>query len=410
MSSDDGEFEISDWVSLTRISEDGAKKLEKFSITDLATLKLFRETDVEALKLTLADSLRFRDGINRLHKVSDVPPPLLDDKGNPLASPVYKAQATLDNATDPDAKAYSLREVERLLAGKEALAAASGVVQKPASSGTLTGASSGASSSVSGISALSALLAGSSSAVPNPSSVLASLASLLAPSTASSSNEIRDLMRDLLNVDSSTTNSRGEKALLPINFLSCVRGSQDSDEVIHSGKGLNLVLQASNKRVSPEKLTVGQWVGANSRILEKLISSGKLSPSQITDYLVYNRKIGDLLQLFTPGSVFLLDHNHRLEVNENDSTRWCDVDATLQDVHLTKRNPVQSENAASKYASTSSRRHGRRGVCWAYNTSEGCPNTRDRCKYEHSDSGERTSRSSGNTERAPRFQKGAAPV
>ena len=47
MSSDDGEFEISDWVSLTRISEDGAKKLEKFSITDLATLKLFRETDVK---------------------------------------------------------------------------------------------------------------------------------------------------------------------------------------------------------------------------------------------------------------------------------------------------------------------------------------------------------------------------
>jgi hypothetical protein len=257
---------------------------------------------------------------------------LIDDKGNIVPKPVPVKLPTAE--VDPDAKTYSLREVERLLAGKEAVAAGAGVVQKPESSG------------ISGVNALVTLLAGSSGvagASGGSSNLLASLAALLAPSAGSPASDVRDLMRDLLNIDTTTTNSRGEKALLPVNFLLCVRGSQDSDEVIHSGKGLNLVLHASNKRVSAEKLSVGQWVGANARILEKLISMGKLSPSQITDYLVYNRKIGDLLQIYTSGSVFLLDHNHRLEVNEDDEIRWCDVDATLQNAHLSRKNVASSD-------------------------------------------------------------------
>jgi hypothetical protein len=388
------EFAIADWISLTRISEEGARKLDKFQISDLATLMLIREQDVDTLKFSFADSLRFRDGIAKLHEVGDVKPPLIDDKGNIVPKPVA-VKSTPE--ADPDAKTYLLRDVEHLLAGKEAIAAGAGVVQKPESSG------------LTGVNALVSLLGGASGAggaTGGSTNLLALLAALLSPSAGSPSSDVRELMRDLLNIDTTATNSRGEKALLPVNFLSCVRGSQDSDEVIHSGKGLNLVLHASNKRVSAEKLSVGQWVGANARILEKLISSGKLTPAQITDHLVYNRKIGDLLQIYTSGSVFLLDHNHRLEVNENDDIRWCEVDATLQNAHLSRKNVQSSDVVSGKTNAPTNRRNSRKGVCWAYNTAEGCPNAHDRCKYEHSDSGERTPRSSGAYERAPRFQKG----
>ena len=120
--------------------------------------------------------------------------------------------------------------------------------------------------------------------------LLSSLTALLTKPEAASSNVggVRDLMQDLLNLDGAPTNSRGEKTLLPIHFVSCIRGTHDSEETIHSGKGLNLILQTSNKRVTPEKLSQGQWIGANSRILGKLMSSGKLSPAQIVDYLDYS--------------------------------------------------------------------------------------------------------------------------
>ena len=300
----------------------------------------------------------------------------------------------VEKSADSDAEVYSLNDVERLLAGKEAVSAGGGVEAKGSDS-----------SGLSGVVSLMSVLAGGSS---KSSSVLASLAALLSPASGSGASDVRELMRDLLNVDDPTTNSRGEKALLPMNFLSCIRGSQDTDEVIHSGKGLNLVLQASNRRVTPEKLSVGQWVGANARILEKLMSSGKLSPSQITDYLVYNRKIGDLLQLFTSSSVFLLDHNHRLEINENDDTRWCDIDATLQSAHLKRKDASSTDSSAGSKPVNSNRRNSRRGVCWAYNSQEGCPNSLDKCKYDHMDSGDKSARSSGQSERAPRFQKGGA--
>jgi hypothetical protein len=42
------------------------------------------------------------------------------------------------------------------------------------------------------------------------------------------------------------------------------------DEILHSGKGLNLVLQFSLKHVTPERLTVGQWTAAKLPNLEKV--------------------------------------------------------------------------------------------------------------------------------------------
>jgi hypothetical protein len=403
MSSVDGEFDFLEWLSLTRISESGAKKLISEQVGDLETLMLLRESDIELLHMSLPDAVRFRAGINKLHVI--VMPPLLGEDGQPLPKPlpVVDVKSSLDSKSSEE-KIYSLKDVEKLLAGGRAVSA-----------GGSPGASASTQPSV--VSTLTALL-GASSITPAPSVPQADigsiLLSMLAKSAGSSSSpatpDVRELLKDLLNLDGPLVNERGEKALLPIHFLSCVRGTQESEELIHQGKGMNLVLQTNTKRCAPEKLTVGQWTGANARILEKLITSGRLSPGQISDYLEYNRKIGDLLQLFVPSSVFLLDHNHRLEVHHDAKRRWNEIDATLQSSHLRRKDAVVADSTFNKSApsssnAASSQARRRRGVCYAYNSPEGCREGKDRCRYEHVESSDRYPRASGVPERAPRFQK-----
>lgn len=238
------------------------------------------------------------------------------------------------------------------------------------------------------------------------------LSSLLGDSGDATVACIRELMRELLNVDTdaSATNSKGEKALLPVNFLSCVRGTQDSEDLIHSSKGVNLVLQSTLNRVKPEKLTTGQWVSANARILFKLISEKKLSSQQLEDYLEYNQKIGDLLQIFTPSSVFLLDNNHRLAIHQKPSKCWADIDSTLEIAHLKKKDDssgslyVSAAAGAAKSTSSGASSGSRRTTrpCWMYNSEEGCSYGRN-CRYDHVDGDRRPQRASF-YEKAPRFQ------
>jgi hypothetical protein len=214
-------FDVPEWISKTRISEAGAKILDKNLIHDLDTLLLFRESDVEFLRLSLPDALRFRAGIAKLHQVRDLPV----DSAKP-AKPVTPAKPAVKvpfkpvvEEVDSDPKLYSLKEVERLLAGKTAVLAG-----KAVNASTVKSESSEATGgNLNNLTALVSLFTGAATATP-AASLLSSLAAFFSASAgASGSTDVRDLMRDLLNVDGTPTNSRGEKTLLPIHFLSCVR-------------------------------------------------------------------------------------------------------------------------------------------------------------------------------------------
>ena len=132
MSESHEEFDFKEWIALTRISDAGAKKLEAALINDLETLLLFRESDAESLRLPIGDGLRFRNGLLKLHTVSDIPPKLETDTG-------FRPIITVD--PDHDEKVYSLRDVEKLLAGKQAVAAGNSK-EKPVTSDSSTIASS----------------------------------------------------------------------------------------------------------------------------------------------------------------------------------------------------------------------------------------------------------------------------
>jgi hypothetical protein len=368
--SGDEEFDVGAWFSKIRLTVAATTKIRGSQIEDLDTLLLLRESDIDAIKLGLGDSIRLRAGISALQaKYNTIP--LLKDEPNVIGSekvpPVVKKVVDLTL----DVPKYSQRQVEELLAGRAAVESGSGVTGVKASP-----------------------------------SVFGSLST--DPAVAC----IRELMRDLLGVDGSATNAKGEKALLPINFLSCVRGTQDSEDVVHSAKGMNLVLQTNLRRVTPDKLTPGQWIAANSRILSKLIDEKKLSSVQIEQYLEYTRRIGDLLQIFTASSVFVLDNHHRLEQHQTGDSMSL-INCTLQNSHLKKKDEsVASLHYSAAAAAKSSAGNGggsaRRGAvrpCWMYNSDDGCPYGKS-CRYDHVDGESRAQRFS-NVEKAPRFQNKA---
>jgi hypothetical protein len=378
-----GVFDLKGWCMASKITDGGIKKIEANAIDDVTTLCLFRDEDIDLLKLSAGDALRFRLAVSKLKLIMDTPPKL---ENTPDVKDIKDVKEKSPELITSE-RLYTAEEVQKLLAGKDAVALGA------------TGVTVGETTAI--------LSTGSSGLLPKDS-----LSSLLGKSS-STVDEVRNLMRELLNMDDTPLNAKGERVLLPIHFLSCVRGTQDKDEVIHSGKGLNLVIQTNTKRIGPEKITTAQWVSANARILDKLITSGRLTSSTLSDYLDYCRKIGDLLQLYTPSSVFMLDNNHRLEVHETIGKRWNDIDATLQNAHLKRKESDQVFNSRSNAnvrsdSASVSRRGPMRHVnspCWAFNSPEGCRFSKDKCKYDHVESSDRDR---SLRERAPRFQKNAS--
>jgi hypothetical protein len=115
---------------------------------------------------------------------------------------------------------------------------------------------------------------------------------------------------------------------------------------------------------------------------------------ELAAYLDYLRKIGDIMVNYTTASVFLLDHEHRFEVLEENKLDNA-IDLTLSLNILKKRdtsitagsNTVSrvSSNAASSSTSTQGQRIARKTtvICWQFNQPNGCAYTPN-CRFVHS--------------------------
>jgi hypothetical protein len=188
----------------------------------------------------------------------------------------------------------------------------------------------------------------------------------------------------------STVTTAGElkakKLYLIPDFITSSTGrymrDNDEDELV-TKKGLSFKLQGK-KKLDPEEVSIPQWLSANILILEKLIPT--LTTEQVKDYFKYTREIGDLLQIYTSASVFLLDDHHRHEVFEED-IRWKDIGGNLERFYL-ERKKGNGGNAGSSATSSSSgssgaaakpKRNRFNHPCTRFNTKEGCDN--DQCKF-----------------------------
>jgi hypothetical protein len=385
------EFDVTAWMVKAAISIGGQKKLEVAEIKDELSIELLDEVTLASIKLAPGDAIKFRKAQSTWLKAKDVIPTLETD--NPTL------QEAKDKANGVNPGLYTLEQFAKFLAGKPDIEQKStkasgfmfGGVKLPSPSVKIlpdNGEYGPRSDQVQG------------TPLQQPPSDLASLS--------------RNLMRDILCIDDCTTNSRGEKPLLPVNFVSTPRGIIiDHDQVVTADKDGKLLIKPNKHKPTADKLTVGQWVGANSRILSKLIP--KLSAQDLMDYLDYCRKIGDLLNQFTTSSVFILDNDHRIEVNQTAGKRWNDIDSHLE-IYTLRRKDEHVHGSNSSYSPASvgggqNRNNSRRpqsqggnqnrpklagGLCWDFNSLEGCFYG-DKCRYIHAES-------ASNPQRAPRFQ------
>jgi hypothetical protein len=73
--------------------------------------------------------------------------------------------------------------------------------------------------------------------------------------------------------------------------------SDADEELMKTDSGASIYLSHPQSKVQPEKLTQGLFLGANARILARMIPN--LTPG-VAIYLDYLRMLGDLLVNYTP--------------------------------------------------------------------------------------------------------------
>jgi hypothetical protein len=189
----------------------------------------------------------------------------------------------------------------------------------------------------------------------------------------------------------------------------------DIEEQVVSSGG-KLVVKPINKKPTADQLTAGQWIAANAIILSRLFS--RFSTQQLCDYLDYERKIGGLMQLFTHSSVFILDNEHRIDVHKYGG-KWNKINPIMVASILKKKDEssLPAGMSTGGYRGVSSAtsvqlprrssgaigpgRMGGGGICWAYNSAEGCTYGTT-CRYRHVESSR--NRPVGPAERSPHFQ------
>jgi hypothetical protein len=164
----------------------------------------------------------------------------------------------------------------------------------------------------------------------------------------------------------------------------------EDEELLKTEGGTSLYLGNSPREIQPEKLNAGLFLGANARILARIIPN--LTPG-VSMYLDYLRMIGDLLVNYTPQSVYVLDHLHRYEMVERNQ-QINQIDPTLSLNTLKKKEVSNHGTGATSSKSVSSagksqsntkndfkQTYGELPICWQFNQPEGCKFSN--CRYIH---------------------------
>jgi hypothetical protein len=132
---------------------------------------------------------------------------------------------------------------------------------------------------------------------------------------------------------------RGEKPLLPVDFVSVIPGVIPGEEdILNQSNGIELVIRSvGSKNLTPDKLSSGQYLEAANTILQILLPT--FTTSELVDYVEYQRQVGCYLQIFSVGSVFLLDHAHRKNVFYK-KHKWNAIDQCLSTGTLKQKTDV----------------------------------------------------------------------
>jgi hypothetical protein len=326
-------FSFDEWLSDVGLSENGVKCIVRAELTDLKALLLVNVSDVlDELKLSLGDRGKLKYNLEALkaeHSELYTPVKIAKQVKPPPEREDLKKSDLGSGAGNENEQKYSIVEVTALLESQRLN------LQDPDQTG-LKNVESAALNSL-------------------PGRRPPFLGQVTTRSLARDSQLSRrakayagPLVSDLLATnDSSTDKTRGEKPpFLPCNFVSYLRGQHpDEESIVQSVNGTDLILRDNLKRPSPDKITTGQYTEASHRILRLLAPT--LSEDEFDEYLEYMCQVGILLQTFTVGSVFALDHLHRQDVHYK-GRLWDNINQTLQIAILKKKDDASNFISSQK--------------------------------------------------------------
>ena len=183
-------------------------------------------------------------------------------------------------------------------------------------------------------------------------------------------------LSELLSDDNNTVPVTG-KPLYPCDFVGGP-SFPDRDTTVCAQGTSRLVLRAGRNHVTPEQLTLAQWVSANARVMSRLIREGSLTgQDELCSYLDFIESVGNYAQVNTTASVMLYDHEFRRKQAEKNRPWDC------EDFHLVNF-ILQKKESTAEYRP----RAGRQGnpspsveICRNFNGHQGC--VRDNCRYAH---------------------------
>lgn len=176
----------------------------------------------------------------------------------------------------------------------------------------------------------------------------------------------------------------GETALQITDFVSFRDDVEHDDIELREG----IVLRLAKQKPKLDTVSPAQFLAANSRILARLIESGRLAGQGIIDYLAYTAKIGEMATRYTWSSVLTYDHQYR-QSQAAYGFRWGSDSQHLALVALKERtgdghrHDGRAQQRSLRNARPSAPRLGLSGkeVCKQWN--RGHCAFAPRCQYEH---------------------------
>ena len=150
--------------------------------------------------------------------------------------------------------------------------------------------------------------------------------------------------------DGRNTNNNGRPYLVN-DFVSRV-GSVENETPVFEQGGTQLLLRTARQKPAPESVSLAQWIGANSRIMIKLIRDGKLGTNNdILSYLEYVSDFGDYAQVNEISSLMVYDHEYRKKQARLDR-KWGEDDLHLVNFYLQRRRDNQARFRGPSNTST----------------------------------------------------------
>lgn len=440
----DLDFVFEKWLDDIKISTSGRTKLYKCEITDLESLLLISEDDIVCVKLAPGDRAKFTRAVKDLsnnYTVSDGsaqqsvtvcenPSPIAKQdtnvvtvnsntstqdsnvvsvdpnaSNNPIgltsvSTGVPQSVPTQSNPITSTGQLFSVSEVAAFLAGNQIPANVGVAIAGLRQNVQVTQAynpiqsiyNSGVLQSPAQQTNYSPYLNPLSRHIGNQSQQFANTYQYSQIHQSSDSSQ-RAALNDIFGVSETQSRRSGEGLLLPVNFTSHIRGSRsDEEEIAQTPSGTKLFITNNSKKLKPENLNQGLFLGANARILARIIPN--LTP-EVTLYLDYLRKIGDLLVNYTSSSVYALDHEHRFEVAEL-GRPWNCIDPNLSLNWLKKKDgnqtnpsagskPMGNRNRGTAGKSSGQQQSGsekKPNFCIHYNSTNGCTYDQN-CRFQH---------------------------